>query len=140
MSLMALSRGATDGGLGNTRVVPKNIEARLLGEEGGSAVRNCGEVAEVERQTLDLPRACKGNGLYGLDLGSNFGRGAAGDVDCAAFRVQKFNELEPDACVATSHDKYFAYERRQVLFSQCWAWWKELRPIPSHDGWMIGDG
>ena len=109
MGFVALGTCAADRGLANTRIVPKNIEAGFLGEEGRSAGRDRGEVAEVERKSLDVSRAGCVNGLYGLDFSGDFDGRAAGDVDCAAIGVDDFDKLKPDACISASNDEDFAH-------------------------------
>lgn len=90
-------------------LIPKNVEAGFRGEKGRCASWNGGEVAEIERKTLDVPRACCVNGLYGLDFSSDIAGRAAGDVDCATSRVEDFDELKPDACVSAGNDADFAH-------------------------------
>lgn len=97
VGFVALDACAADRGLANASIVPKNIEAGFFGEKGRSTGWECGEVAEVERNTFDVSRACCVNRLYGLDFSSNFDGRAAGDVDCATFGAIYFNELKLDA-------------------------------------------
>jgi len=108
VGFVSLDACAADRGLANTRIVPKDIEAGFLGKECRSAGQDCGEVTEVERKTLDVSRACCVSGLYGLDFSGEFVGRAAGDVDCAAFRVEGFGECEPDACISAGNDEDFA--------------------------------
>lgn len=109
VGFVALDACAAGRGLANTRIVPKNIEAGFLGEEGRSAGGDRGEIAEVESKTLDVSRACWVNGPYGLDFSGDFGGRTTGDVDCAAFGVEDFDELKPDACIPASDDEDFAH-------------------------------
>lgn len=45
---VALDAGAANRGHADTRIIPKNVEAGFLSEEGGSAGWDRGEVAEIE--------------------------------------------------------------------------------------------
>ena len=135
VGFVALDAGAADRAQADTRIVPEHVEAGFLGEEGRSAGGDRGEVAEVERKTLDVSRGCGVNGLNGLDCGGDFDGRAAGDVDCAAFGVEEFDELKPDARISASDDEDFAHERRDVLFGESWTWWEKLRDNSSHDYW-----
>lgn len=137
MGFVALDAGAADGGLGDSCIVPEDVEAGFLGEEGGGAGRNGGEVAEVEVETLELSawrRAPGVSGLDGLDFSGDFAGRTGGDVDGAAFGVEDFDELKSDAGVSAGDDEDFTHEGGYVFLGESWTWWEELREISAHDG------
>lgn len=121
MGFVALSAHAAGRDLTDTGIVPENIEAGLLSEEGRSAAPDCGEIAEVDSKTLDLSRACWVKGLYGLDFGGDFGGGAPGHIDCAAAGVEDFDKFKSDTSISSSDDEDFSCERREVLLGEGWA-------------------
>ena len=108
VGFVALDARAAGRGTADTRIVPENIEAGFLGEEGGCADCDRVEVTEVDVKTLEVSWACLVNGLYDFDFGGDFGGRATGHVDCAAFGVEDFDEFEPDAGISASDDEDFA--------------------------------
>ena len=59
VGFVALDGCGADGLATDTGIVPKNIEAGFLGEEGGNAGWDCGEVAEVKmKMSVGLQGSC----------------------------------------------------------------------------------
>ena len=80
VGFVALDGCGADGLATDTGIVPKNIEAGFLGEEGRNAGWDSGEVVEVEMETFEVSRACCISGFYCLDFSGDFDGRAAGDV------------------------------------------------------------
>lgn len=99
VGFVALGAHGAGGDVGDASVVPEDVEAGFLGEEVGDAGWDCAEIAEVEDETFDMARtSCVVmGGLYSLDCGVYFVCVTACHVDCAAFGVEDFDNLIPDA-------------------------------------------
>lgn len=144
VDLIALLSDGADGVLGDTGVVPEDVETGFLGEKLFNALGDGGEVVQVEAEALELRRVtgwrCGSGGLDLFDRGGDSARRAAGDVDgAAAFGVEHLDQLEPDPCVAPGHDDDFAMERWDVLWDELRSWWSHLRPYCTHGGtWSTG--
>ena len=135
MSFVPLDAGAPERGTADPCVVPEDVEAGLLGEEGRCAACDRAQIGEVEMETLKLSRVrCFASGrLYGLDRRGDTGLIAACDVDGSAFRVEHLDQFISYTCVSAGHDEDFSYERGDVGFGEGRTWREQLGPNSSHD-------
>lgn len=124
----------------NAGVIPKDVEFRFLGREGGSGGLNRGEVVEIEVKEFDDANgigafsALVDGGYDGFDGAFCLLLRAAGHVYRCTFEVEDFDELETDSGIATGYDEYFALLAGEAVFRPGGGRRERLRPGASESG------